>query len=58
MAPNFCEYFVKKHIEIRGNWFEGFAPGFLNKNNGLEAKNNIIKKWNLPGQIINKRFIK
>lgn len=42
---DFCNYFKKEWVDKNSNWFEGVAAYTPSTNNGLEAYNNIIKKF-------------
>lgn len=44
-CPEFCAYLKKKWIDKNSNWFEGVASYTPSTNNGLEAYNNVIKKF-------------
>jgi len=37
------------HLDMRQNWYEGFAPGYPSTNKGLEATNRWIKSQGTLG---------
>lgn len=40
----FLTYFTQQWIDLRPNWYEGFAPNGPSTNNGLEATNRYFKE--------------